>query len=193
MTQGFNDEFKTLSILVDSNTKTGRTDAFIIAFTKLEKQARRLFAYIVFQSPAFNICQYKEILDVLANKRFLYFENFIKGFDGIYPKTYKIIIGSDKYKQFFSIDFPRIQKLRNKMLHGQPTGENLSAIELIKEIQVVQNWCKDVAISMMAEIGFDGLEWNSFRKNTATDLASTYKVDFSDLKALDSYIETKMK
>jgi hypothetical protein len=42
MTQGFKEEFETIELLVNSKTKTGRTDAFIIAFTKVEKQSSSL-------------------------------------------------------------------------------------------------------------------------------------------------------
>ncbi|MEW6649413.1 MAG: hypothetical protein AB1453_04395 [Chloroflexota bacterium] len=193
MTQGFNDEFETIEILINSKTKTGRTDAFIIAFTKLEKQARRIFTYTVYQFPAFGLSQYKEILAVIASKRFLYFDNFIKGFDDLYPQNFESIVGSDVYKPFLSTDFPRIQKLRNKILHGQPTGKNLSANDLKKEIGAIQKWCQSVAESMMTEIGFDGLEWNSFRKNCNKNLAATYKVNISDLNMLNVFIETNMR
>ncbi len=193
MTQGFKEEFETIELLVNSKTKTGRTDAFIIAFTKVEKQSRRIFTYLVFQYPEFNLSHYRKILDKIAEKGDLYFENFINGFDSIYPQTFESIIGSNQFKQFLSIDFPRIKKLRNKILHGQPTGKNLSASDLKSEIEVMQKWCQAVSESMMKEIGFDGLEWNSFRKNHDKDLVSTYRVKISDLNALDTFIKTNMK
>lgn len=192
MTQGFKDEFETIEILVNSDTKTGRTDAFIIAFTKLEKQARRIFTYTIYQFSAFDLSHYRDVLTVIASKRFLYFENFIKGFDVIYPKSFEVIVGSSLYNSFLKTDFPRIQKLRNKILHGQPTGKNLSTNDLKKEIDVIQKWCLNVAESMMTEIGYDGLEWNSFRKNIDKNLASTYKISISDIKELDTFIETNM-
>lgn len=148
---------------------------------------------MVFQHPEFNLSHYQKILDVIATKGDLYFVNFIKGFDGIYPLTFESIVGSALYKQFLSTDFPRITKLRNKILHGQPTGKNLSASDLKSEIEVMQKWCQAVSESMMKEIGFDGLEWNSFRKNHDKDLVSTYRVKISDLNALDTLIKTNMK
>ena len=78
MTQGFRDEFETIDLLVESNTKSGRTDAFIIAFTKLEKQARRIFTYTIYQYPVFKLNHYQDILNLIASKRYLYFQNFIK-------------------------------------------------------------------------------------------------------------------
>ena len=100
MTKGFQDEFETIEILVNSNTKTGRADAFIIAFTKIEKQVRRVFTYTVYQYPAFKLRQYKEILATIASKKFLYFENFIKGFNCIYPKSFEDVVGTSLYKPF---------------------------------------------------------------------------------------------
>jgi hypothetical protein len=193
MTKGFQEEFETIEILVNSNAKTGRTDAFIIAFTKLEKQARRIFTYLIYQYPVFNLSHYKEILAVIASKRFLDFDNFIKGFDIIYPKSFEAIIGGNLYTSFIKTDFPRIKNFRNKILHGQPTGESLSSDDLKIEIDVLKNWCFHLAETMMTEIHYDGLEWNSFRKCTVKDLAPTYKMNISDIKELDIFIETKMK
>jgi len=193
MTQGFKSEFETIEILVNSNAKTGRTDAFTIAFTKLEKQARRTFTYLIYQYPAFRLSHYKEILAIIASKRFLDFDNFIKGFDTIYPKSFETIIGSPLYTSFIKTDFPRIKNFRNKILHGQPTGENLSSDELKAEIDILKNWCSCVAESMMTEIYYDGLEWNSFRKCTTIDLSSIYTVNISDINELDTFIETNMR
>jgi hypothetical protein len=193
MTKGFQEEFATIEILINSDTKTGRTDTFIVAFTKLEKLARRIFAYMIYQYPAFNLSHYKEILAVIASKNFLDFDNFIKGFDAIYPKSFESIIGSALYTSFMKTDFPRIKNFRNKIFHGQPTGESLSADDLKTEIEILQNWCLRLAESMMAEIYYDGLGWNSFRKNADQDLASNYKTSISGIKELDTFIETNMK
>jgi len=57
----------------------------------------------------------------------------------------------------------------------------------------MRNWCSSVAESMMSEICYDGLEWNSFRKNSSKDLATTYKMTISNISALETFIETNMK
>ena len=44
----FEKDFETIKILVESNTETGRTDAFIISYTKTEKQVRRIFTNLVY-------------------------------------------------------------------------------------------------------------------------------------------------
>jgi hypothetical protein len=188
----FEKDFETIKILVESNTETGRTDAFIISYTKTEKQVRRIFTNLVYQFPAFDITHYDAILGIIASKRRLYFENFIHGFDTIYPKSFKVIVGEPTYKQFLNTDFSRIKKYRNKILHGQPTGEQLSADDLRQEITIMRNWCSIVAESMNKEIGFDGFQRNSFRKNANKNLAVNYKVKITDLTSLDNFIENNM-
>ena len=193
MTKGFEEDFSTIEILIKSNTKTGRTDAFVVAYTKLEKQARRIFTYMVYQYPAFSLQNYGEIVDIIVSKKYLDFDNFIKGFDALYPKSFESLAGKELYRSFINADFPRIKVYRNKIIHGQPTGHSLDAGDLKKEICIIKTWCSRIAESMMAEICFDGFEWNSFRKNKGKNLASTYKTEISTAEELDAFIEAKMK
>lgn len=192
-TKDFFAEFETVDILVKSHTKSGRTDAFIIAFTKMEKQVRRIFTYLVYQYPVFNLNHYRQIIDTVASKRYLYFRNFIQGFDAICPKSFESIVGAQPFSQLLTIDLPRIKSYRDKILHGQPTGKNLAAEDLVKEIDLMRNWCLLVATNMDAEIGFDGLQWNSFRKNNLKNIATTYKVNITTIQGIDDFIENNMK
>ena len=191
-TVDFEKDFETVKILVGSDTETGRTDAFIVAYTKTEKQVRRIFTNLVYQFPAFDLSHYEEIVSVIASKRLLYFENFVHGFDTIYPKSFRVIVGEPIYIQFLNTDFVRIKKYRNKILHGQPTGEQLSSDDLNCEITIMREWCSKVAESMNKEIGFDGFQRNSFRKNANKNLAANYKVKITDLTSLDTFIENNM-
>jgi hypothetical protein len=68
MTRGFVEEFATVDILLDSATRTGRTDAFIISFTKLEKQVRHIFTFLIYQFPEFDLSDYDNILVLIASK-----------------------------------------------------------------------------------------------------------------------------
>lgn len=191
-TEGFIREFKTVDILVDSDTKTGRTDAFIISFTKMEKQVRRIFTYLIYQFSVFDLSHYKQILEVIASKNRLYFRNFIQGFNAIYPKTFESIIGVQECAQFMNTDFLRIKDYRNKILHGQPTGKGLSAEDLKGEITIMRLWCSRVADTMIEEIGFDGMEWNSFRKSESVNMVDTFKVKIADIQDLEDFIDSNM-
>jgi len=193
MTKGFEDDFATIGMLVESKTRTGRTDAFIVAYAKQEKQVRRIFTYMIYQYPVFNLGNFKEIVDCVVSKRYLDFDNFIKGFDALYPKSFETVVGSALYTSFVNVDFPRIKDFRNKIIHGQPTGQSLDLDDLKHEIEIIKNWCLQVAETMKTEICFDGFEWNSFKKCTEKDLVLTYKVTISTTQELDNFVEANMK
>lgn len=150
---GVIDEFETVEALLKSSFPTGHTDSFIIAWVKSEKQVRRIFTYLVYQFPVFSIKDTPDIISLVASKHGLYFENFIAGFDALYPRTFKDVVGPSEYDRFHT-ELGRIKQYRNKILHGQPTGQNLTAHELTKEINTIRNWCALVARTMKVEIGF---------------------------------------
>jgi len=192
MTKGYDDDFLTVDLLVKSNSKTGRTDAFIVAYTKLERQARRIFTYIIYQYPAFSFRNYREIVDTIASKAYLDFPKFLKGFDALYPMSIESIVGSSLYTSFIGTDFQRIKGYRNKIIHGQITGRNLNPDDLKKEIGIISNWCSKLAESMMTIISYDGFS-DSIRKSTRKDFTSSYKISISTSQELDTFIESRMK
>ena len=178
------EEFATIDLLLPSNTLTGRTDAFILAWVKIEKQIRRIFTYVVYQSPAFS--SKDDIIKIIASNPRLYFENFVKGFDALYPTPFDQIIGS-RYAKFMK-DFARIKKYRNKILHGQLTGLALDAAKLTTEVELMREWVSLVAEKMCAEIGYDGVEPNAFRKSNVKNFSSRYNRNIQDAKDLKSFV-----
>ena len=184
------EEFQTVEILLKSPFKTGRTDAFIVAWVKREKQVRRIFTYLIYQFPSFSKKNVTDITNIIASKQNLYLKNFIKGFNALYPKTFKEIIGSEFDR--LEAELNEIRKYRNKILHGQLTGQSLNSDQLTNKIHTIQEWCSLVAMKMSKEIGFDGFARNSFRKYKQKQLADSYKHQIADLKALNCFIETYM-
>jgi hypothetical protein len=185
------EEFRTVDILLESQTLTGRTDAFIVAWTKREKQIRRIFTYLIYQYPAFSKAHVKEILQLIASKRYLYFNSFIQGFDGLYPRTFEAVVGN-RY-QSLRKRLSQTRQYRNKILHGQPTGQSLTAKQLRDEVDLIREWCNFVARGMTAEIGYDGFARNSFRKSRMSGFSSRYRVQIASVDELDKFIETKMR
>lgn len=178
----FFDEFKTVEILLDSSCVTGRADAFVIAWVKSERQVRRIFSYLIYQFPVFERKDVEPIIQTITSRNNLNFDDFINGFNKLYPKTYKDIVGASY--DILKTDHAKIKKFRNKLFHGQPTGQNLSEKQLRNEIMKIQNWCFEVAEKMNGQIGYDGFTRNSFRKSTKEDFSSIYKVQ---IKSLDEF------
>ncbi|MFZ3078361.1 MAG: hypothetical protein WA109_01635 [Bellilinea sp.] len=183
-------EFKTVEILVNSSYTTGRTDAFVIAWVKSERQVRRIFSYLIYQYPVFEKKDVSSLIQAIASKNNLYFNDFIDGFNRLYPKTYKDIIGTSY--DSLKADLDRINGFRNKIFHGQPTGHSLSTSQLCVEIVKIQNWCFEVAEKMQSEIGYDGFTRNSYRKSANENLASSYKMQIKSLDEITAFL-TKRK
>ena len=114
-------EFETVDLLLKSEAQTGRTDAFILSWVKVEKQIRKLFLYIIFQFPAFSPSHKNELIKAFVPYRNLFLDNYILGFDAIYPTPFKQIVGSSYGKLQPQLDEIR-KKYRNKILHGHHTG-----------------------------------------------------------------------
>ena len=183
------DEFATVDILVKSVTTTGRTDAFVISWVKIEKQARRIFSYLVYQFPAFTKLDTKDIESTISSKRNLYLETFIRGFDRLYPTSFSDIVGAADYTTFIT-ELNRIKQYRNKILHGQPTGLRLTSDQLTKEIMLMKDWCSLVAEKMDGEIGFDGLTRYSFRKNKSKSLPASFRCNIANIAELNTFLDT---
>ena len=183
-------EFRTVEILVNSPYTTGRTDAFVIAWVKSERQVRRIFSYLIYQYPIFEKKDVPSIIQTIASNNNLYFNDFIDKFNRLYPKTYKDIIGSSY--DLLKADLDGINSFRNKIFHGQPTGHSLTARQLCNEIEKIQRWCFEVAKKMQIEIGYDGFTRNSFRKSTNENFASDYKLQIKSVDELSAFL-TKRK
>jgi len=182
------EEFGTVEYLLNSPFPTGRTDAFVVAWVKSERQVRRIFSYLIYQFPIFSRKDVQLITQsISSSKKNLYFDNFINGFNLVYPKTYEDIIG-ETYKGLKG-DLVKIIRFRNKIFHGQPTGESLSANQLRIEITKIKNWCFELAEKMQLEIGYDGFARNSFRKSRDQDIVSTYKIKIKTIEELDRFIQ----
>ena len=183
-------EFKTVEILVNSSCTTGRTDAFVIAWVKSERQVRRIFSYLIYQYPTFEKKDVPSLIQAIASKNNLYFNDFIVGFNRLYPKTYKDISGTSY--DSLKADLDRINGFRNKIFHGQPTGHGLTTNQLRIEIEKIQDWCFEVAEKMQSEIGYDGFTRNSYRKSANENLASSCKMQIENLDEFKAFL-TKRK
>lgn len=184
------EEFATIDLLLPSDTTTGRTDAFILAYTKLDKQIRKVFTYLVYQFDGFSSSS--NIIDVIAADSRLYPRNFIKGFDSLYNRSFEDILG-EKYIDFRDNELERISGYRNKILHGQVTGQRLSADDLTQEVTLIREIVELIAEKMSEEIGFDGLGRNSLRKSDTANFTDRFKVEISNNADLENFINNVMK
>lgn len=182
-------EFKTVDILLKSETKTGRTDAFIISWVKVEKQIRKIFFYLLLQFPAFSE-SYKSKITKTLNLYVLYYDDFIKGFDFIHPESFKEIIGDDYEELKTKIDEIK-RKYRNKILHGQLTGESLKNENLTELVEVIKDWVTLIGEKFSKKIQYDGIAKAIFNSEKKLD-SDNFKTQITDMDSLKKFIEDNL-
>jgi len=161
-------EFATIDTLLASEAETRGVDAFALALIKAERQMRKLFTYILFQSGAFGSSDVEALRNALADRR-IYFRDFISAWNNLYPRPLEDLIGPDHDRLRPILD--EAIRHRNKIFHGQLTTKHLSRGDLIAYIANIRCWCQALAEGAQMELGYDGFGRNSFRKSVDPSLA----------------------
>ena len=117
-------EFEVVDLILNSDFETRGVDAFSLSLLKMERQMRRIFTHLVFQAPEMNEENISVLISTLADKRNIYFKHFILGINEIYFKEVRDICGEKFQEKWQKID--SALEIRNKIFHGQLTGNNLS-------------------------------------------------------------------
>lgn len=167
-------EFATIQEFWDSNAETRRVDALILSWTKYEKQLRRLFCFLIYQHPRIGADNIEDVIEILAEKRDLYPQTFIDGIAKLGVTTVPELLGS-RYTAL-SGEIERIRKYRNKLIHGQITGQNITSRQLERDVLWIVEWISALADAAVKQFGYDGLQRKTYRsaKNTAGIVVSKY-------------------
>lgn len=154
-------EFATVDAIWGTTAETRALDALLLSWVKYEKQLRRLFTFLVFQHPKFTS---KEAVDnvvtALVESRDLYPGTFEKAIKALKATPVPELVGA-RYKELNG-ELSRIKKYRNKLMHGQLTGQGLSSADLERDVKILIDWCSKLADGAQAAFGFDGFERKSF-------------------------------
>jgi hypothetical protein len=180
----FKDEFKTIVLLQESRAKTRGVDAFALALIKAERQARKLFTFLVFQSPAFSRSTIPDLRNTLAKKKTIYFDGFLRGLDAVSPVSVQQLVGSD-YARLRQVLF-EATNIRNKIFHGQVTNRSLSRDDLFHFVDQIGEWCRHLANGATRELGYDGFGRNSYRKGTSPP---RLRVSISSIDEYDAFLD----
>jgi hypothetical protein len=139
-------------------------DAFALSLIKAERQIRKLVTHLIYQFPCFGPGDIPSLRKTLVDNRRVYFEGFEKGFSVLYPRGISDLVGSEYQRLRGRID--EAIDYRNKIFHGQLTSKNLTRDDLLAYVDDIRTWCKTLAESALAEVGYDGFGRNSFQKST---------------------------
>lgn len=131
-------EFATVEGFWNSTAETRGVDALILSWTKYEKQLRRLFCFLIYQHPRIGPDNIQAVIEILAEKRDLYPQTFIDGIAKLGVTTVPELLGARYVELAGEID--RIRTYRNKLIHGQITGQNITSRQLERDVLWIVEW-----------------------------------------------------
>ncbi len=174
MKYAIDQEFKTVELILKSDARTKHVDAFCLTWIKFERQLRKLTANILYQATAFSESDVaaKELLRAaLLAKNNIKHDHFIGGIRRLTGQSMKEIIG-DRHKELRTA-VNQAYDFRNKIIHGQQTGQNLDGNQLASTHTKVREWCAILADQGAARFGYDGFARNSLRKTRKPELVAS--------------------
>jgi hypothetical protein len=184
------EEFGTVDLVLNSGAGTCGVDAFALALIKSERQMRRLFTSLVFQSPALTAADIPRLIKTLASSKRVYFDGVVAGFEAVSPVPVGQLVGSehDRLRQ-------RLQELgryRNKIFHGQLSGEGLGTDQLRAGVDDIKLWCRLLAESATREFGYDGFG-DSFLKSPMPGFRDRLRTRIESVEQYAAFIATHME
>ena len=181
----FESEFEVSAYLLNSNNESRAIDSFSLSLLKIEKQIRKIFTHLIYQYECFKPSDNKKIINILSANKNIYFRHLIIGINLIYFKEIKDIYGVG-----YEVDYNYICNLknfRNKIFHGQLTGQELSRTELTEFVTIMKRWSKQISESFQDEINYDGFERNSLKKSKK-DFSSLLKYKITNIEDLEKLL-----
>jgi hypothetical protein len=191
MTPSYAQEFETVDSVINSNAETRGVDAFALSLIKAERQIRKLVTHLIYQFPGFGPGDIQNLRETLIRNRSVYFEGFEKGFSVLYPRSISDLVGGEYQRLRGRID--EAIDYRNKIFHGQLTSNNLTRDDLLAYVDDIRTWCKTLAESALAEVGYDGFGRNSFQKSTIPDLAKRFEAQIATVADYADFVRQHMQ
>ncbi|MDN7626356.1 hypothetical protein [Burkholderia cenocepacia] len=161
----FKSEFEIIDLISQSQLPTRAVDAFSLSVIKMDRQIRKLFTYLVFQSRAFGQDDIGRLREVLGASRDAYFEGFERAINVLYRTPVQNMVGY-QYAEL-KVAVKDAIAVRNKVFHGQLTQRSLKRERLEELSYDIRQWCSNLARGASEEVGYDGFERPSFRKGAS--------------------------
>jgi hypothetical protein len=180
------EEFATVDTLWHSTAKTRRVDALMLSWVKYEKQLRRLFCFFVFQHPKIDAAKIDQVIAVLAENRNLYPETFIAGIEALGVTSVPDLLGLHYAKLWR--EMTRIKSYRNKLMHGQITGQGIKSPQLERDVLWIIEWVSCLAKEAEHAFGYDGLRRNTYSVARSTSKIPVGKYPFTTPAELKTWL-----
>lgn len=181
-------EFATIEAIWASKAQTRRVDALLLSWVKYEKQLRRLFSFFVYQHPNFSEKNLEQVMGAFVESRNLYPETFIIGIEKLGVTPIPRLLG-ERHRPLWS-EIQRIKKYRNKIMHGQITGQSIQSAQLERDVLHIVAWIEAVANASQTAFGYDGLKRNTYIAARSSAAVATNAYPFSTPAELKKWLNS---
>lgn len=174
MTSALDREFETVDLILKSGAPTKTVDAFCLTWIKFERQLRKLTAHLLYQATVFpesDEAAKAALRAALLARSNLKHDHFLGGIYRLTGLTMRQVLG-EGYRDMRR-DLNQAYEFRNKIIHGQQTGQNLDAAQLAHVQQRLRAWCVSLATEANRRFGYDGFARNSLRKSHRDDVTTS--------------------
>ena len=181
-------EFATVEAIWNTNAETRRVDALLLSWVKYEKQLRRLFSFVVFQHPGITAAKLDSVISAFAANRNLNPESFISGIKLLGVPSIPTLLGAS-HSQLWA-EITRIKKYRNKIMHGQHSGQGITSAQLERDVVHIVNWIAALAQAADSAFGYDGLRRKTYVAAKSSAKIHVQAYPFSTAAELQAWLST---
>lgn len=154
MSCGFESEFQSINLLLNSDCESRGVDTFCLAWIKLEKQLRKISANLIYQASDVTAADQGRMREALYSHGSLAHTTFIGAIRHLTGVTVGDLIGAryDYLKRAADASY----RNRQKIFHGQQTDQRLTRDALIRSVGNIREWCELLSVGASARFGYDG-------------------------------------
>jgi len=181
-------EFATVEAIWNTAAETRRVDALLLSWVKYEKQLRRLFSFFVFQHPNITVSTLDSVIAAFVANRNLNPETFISGIKALGVTPLPKLLGAS-YAPLWA-EITRIKRYRNKIMHGQHSGQGITSAQLERDVGHIINWITSLAQAADAAFGYDGLRRRTYVAAKSTANIHVQNYPFSNAAQLKAWLST---
>lgn len=186
MGSGFDDEFRPVDDILRSGHRTRGVDAFTLTYLRAERQIRKIFTHLIFQSEAFDYDNSRQLRQTLHDAPDLSYKKLADGIRQLADITVAEMVGAECER--LTKVLQQAKRYRDKLFHGQLPDQYVSTEEFIEIERDIRTWCRLLAAGALKRIGYDGI-LDSHRKLDRPDIVKRVTGLVPNLGAYEEFLK----
>ncbi|MER9022148.1 hypothetical protein NKI01_06180 [Mesorhizobium sp. M0815] len=155
MVSNFEDEFRPVDDILRSGHRTRGVDAFTLTYLRAERQIRKIFTHLIFQSEAFEHANSQQLRQTIHDAPNLSYKKLTDGIERLADITVADMVGAE-YDRLSKV-LRKAKRYRDKLFHGQLPDQYVSTEEFIEIERDIRAWCGLLGAGALKVIGYDGI------------------------------------